>query len=1010
MVCAHCSLLLSYLENLTQFHNQSRQMTIPLSQIFVISFSYLCILFGSAYFAEKGLIPKSITQHRFIRVVSLGVYAGAIAFYGSIGLAAQFGPSYLLYFLGSSAAFLVAPLIMNPLGKVALAHKLGSLADVFAFRYPAPWVGGLITLLMLLGVLPLIALQIHAVSGSIHLLNQDIGTNGLEVIFCILMTVFAILFGARHVSTRDKHEGLIFALAIESIFKFLAFAALAFYAIYGVFGSIEAVNIWLNTSYWTEHTQLSLAAGPSRSMLLMFFAFAIAAPHLFHILLTENNDETLIIASRWGFPLYMLGLSLCIPPILWAANKLGIESSPEFHAISLGLASSNQPITILGFIGGFAAASGVLIVITLALASMSINHIMLPLYRPNPKVNFLRFVLNARRALIIGIITAAFLLNQLFDDQQTLISLGIVTFVAVLQFLPGLVGTFYWRDANTKGLVAGLLGGFTVWLLMLFLPLMGDIVSSFRIDASLVFEPSQQVWHKATLISLSINCLAFVIVSLLSKANIEELKAADECIGISPIQLYQGELQLSSVTEMEMHLSLAIEPEPASHLINEALSELSLKNNESRPFALIRIRNNIESNLTTTVGQTLAHIIISRFLPLKKHMPGDIVSESVQSMEHRFEIHQAELTGLAAELNNLRRYHRQLLQDLPTAVCSIDSNYTVLTWNLAMEELTGIHSEEIVDRAISTLVSEWYQLLVDFTNTASLDRMKVEFKIRNSHRLLYLHKSLIESDVNQGEIIIVIEDITDEQKLEQQLLHNQRLASIGQLAAGVAHEIGNPITGIACLAQNIKLDSDQPELLQISDEILEQTNRISSILKSLVHFGHSGRPDMKQPLAPVVLRQCINEAINLLNLSSDHKGINYINRCEIDLKVLGDGQRLLQVFINLLTNARDASKENDEVIIVGKLVEGTIVIDIIDRGHGIAAEDRQKVFEAFYTTKDPGQGTGLGLAIVITIIEEHHGAISTEANESGGTKVSIKLPYLEKTLESDLENELKNDT
>ncbi|MFT7686474.1 MAG: PAS domain S-box-containing protein [Candidatus Azotimanducaceae bacterium] len=981
-------------------------MNISLAQIFIISFSYLCILFGSAYLAEKGLLPKSITQHRFIRVVSLGVYAGAIAFYGSIGLAAQFGPSYLLYFLGSSAAFLIAPLIMNPLGKVALAHKLGSLADVFSFRYPAPWVGGLVTILMLLGVLPLIALQIHAVSGSIHLLNQDISTKILEFIFCILISIFAILFGARHVSTRDKHEGLIFALAIESIFKFLAFMALAFYAIYGVFGGIDELNTWLNTnSAWSEHTQLALEAGPSRSMLLMFFAFAIAAPHLFHILLTENNDATLIIASRWGFPLYMLGLSLCIPPILWAANMLGIDASPEFHAISLGIASSNQPVTILGFIGGFAAASGVLIVITLALASMSINHIMLPLYRPNPKVNFLHFVLNARRALIIGIIIAAYLLNLLFDDQQPLVSLGIVTFVAITQFLPGLIGAFYWREANTKGLVAGLVAGFTVWFLMLFLPLMGDIVSSFRIDISLVFEPSQQVWHKATLISLSFNFLAFVIVSFVSRANSEELSAADECIGRSPIQPYQGELQLASVGDIENSMALAVEQESASRLIDAALEELSMKRNESRPFALMRIRNNIESNLTTTVGQTLAHLIVSRFLPLRKNSPGDVVSESVQSIEHRFENHQIELTGLAAELNNLRRYHRQLLQDLPTAVCSVDSNYKVLTWNKAMEDLTSIYSEEVVDREITVLVSEWHQMLVDFIETPSLDRIKVEFEIRNSQRLLYLHKSLIESDVNQGEIIIVIEDITDEQRLDRQLMHNQRLASIGQLAAGVAHEIGNPITGIACLAQNIKIDSDQEELHEISDEILEQTNRVSSILKSLVHFAHSGTPHTQLVSAPVVLRQCINEAINLLNLSTDHKGINYINRCDMELKVLGDGQRLLQVFINLLTNARDASSENEEVIIVGELVEDSIIIDIIDRGHGIAAEDRQKVFEAFYTTKDPGKGTGLGLAIVITIIEEHHGAISTEANESGGTKVSIKLPYLESDLKDGLEKE-----
>jgi len=971
-------------------------MSISLTQIFTISFAYLSILFGSAYLAEKGWVSKKITQHRFTRVISLGVYAGAIAVYGTIGLAAQFGSSYLLYFLGSCAAFLLAPLILNPLGRVALAHKLGSLADLFSFRYPAPWVGGLITILMLIGILPLIALQIHAVSGSIHLLNQALSTDGLEIIFCVTMAIFAILFGARHVSTRNKHEGLIFALAIKSIFKIVAFVALAFYAIYGVFGGIEELNAWLSVNpMWKEQGQQILGTGASRSMLLMFFAFAIAAPHLFHILVTENNDQTLIIASRWGFPLYMLSLSLCIPPILWAANKLGMSSSPEFHAINLGIVTANNEITILAFLGGFAAASGVLIVITLAMASMSINHIMLPLYRPNQNINFLRFVLNARRFLIVGIILAAYSLNKLFGEQQSLISLGIVSFVAIMQFLPGLVGAFYWRAATSKGLVAGLTAGFTVWLFMLFLPLVSDIVASIRIDTSLVFEPSQQVWHMTTLISLSLNTFAFIVISLITQASSDERKAADECIGDSPIQPYQGELIAQSIDEIEERLILAVGKETSIGLIDVALSDLSLSRDESRPFMLTMIRNNIEANLTANVGQTLAHTIASTFLPLNRNVSGDEVNESVQSREHRFENYQSELTGLAAELNNLRRYHRQILEELPTAVCSVDEQLKILTWNRVMAELTDIKAKDIVDRKLSNSEGSWHQLLIDFISEPSLNRLKVEFEVRSVQRLLYLHKAHIATTVSERETIIVVEDITDEQTLEKQLVHNQRLASIGQLAAGVAHEIGNPITGIACLAQNIKLDSDQPELHEISNEILEQTNRVSAILKSLVYFAHSGSADSKREMTPVPLRQCINEAINLLTLSTDHKGINYINRCETELKVLGDGQRLLQVFINVLANARDASKENENIVIEGNVIEDLIEINIIDNGHGIASEDRQKVFDAFYTTKEPGQGTGLGLAIVMTIIEEHHGAISIAPNSGDGTKVSIKLPLLE---------------
>jgi PAS domain S-box-containing protein len=968
-------------------------MTFSLTQIFTISFIYLITLFGSAYATEKGWLPRAFTHHPSIRVLSLGVFAGAIAFYGSIGLAARFGSSYLLYFFGASAAFLIAPLLMNPLGRIALAHKLGSLADVFAFRYPASWVGGLISILMLFGVLPLIALQIQAVSITVHLLNQEISKEGLAVIFCITMSVFAILFGARHASTRDKHEGLIFALGFESIFKLLAFFAIALYAIYGIFGGFTELNNWLeNNQILLLQAENELSEGPSRSMLLMFFAAAVAMPHMFHILLTENDDASLLVASRWGFPLYMLGLSICVPPILWAATSLGIDSSAEFHAIGLGLFSGNKVITIVAYTGGFAAASGVLIVITLALASMSLNHILLPFYRPRPGIDFLGFLLNMRRLLIVGIILSAYVLYRLFGVEQNLIGLGIVSFVAVMQFLPGLVGAFYWRKANRIGLLCGLTAGFLVWAIMLFFPLMSDIFYSTRFDTPLMFEPNQQVWHIAAMVSLVVNSVAFVTFSLFSAPTADELKAADECMSDSPVQPYQGELQARSVNEMEASLNQVL-GEAAATQVDLALAELPFSQTERRPFALIRLRNQMESNLTSLVGQTIAHSIVTTYLPFRSNSEGHAAAESVHNKEDRFEDQQSQLTGLAAELDNLRRYHRQILQDLPTAVCCINVEEKVLTWNRAMEELTGIPAPRIVDRYLTSLPGDWSGLLGSFKKADSIDRLKMEFAVRDEMRLLHLHKSLIAANNSLADMVIVIEDITDEQILEQQLMHNQRLASIGQLAAGVAHEIGNPITGIACLAQNLKIETEQPELIEISDEILQQTERVSGILESLVNFAHGGQTDVKRPSVPVELRQCINEAVNLLNLSSEFISVNFINRCDANLYVLGDGQRLLQVFVNVLSNARDASKENTDVVIHGSLKDETLVVDITDQGHGIASGDLGQVFEPFYTTKNPGQGTGLGLTIVTSIVEEHHGSISAQSKDSEGTCITIKLPY-----------------
>lgn len=963
-------------------------MSFSLSQIFGFSLVYLFILFGSAYATERGWIPRSITHNRFVRVISLGVYAGAMSFYGTLGFAKDYGASFILYYFGASALFILAPLLLNPMTRVALAHKLGSMADLFAFRYPRPWVGGIVTLFMLSASIPLIALQIQAVTESVHLINQDISRDTLAAIFCTTMAVFAVLFGARHVSTRDKHEGLVFALAIESLLKLFALVAIAGYAIFSVFGGIENLNLWLETNYSLKsHVDKELSEGSSRLMLLTFFAAAVALPHMFHILLTENDDAGVIRTARWGFPAYMLLLGLGIAPILWAAEYLVIGTQAEYFAIGIGMAENNAALLFLAFIGGFAACSGVLIVLTLALASMSVNHLVLPVYRVSGNQDFFTFLLNTRRTLIVGIILTAFGLYHLFGEQQNLMTLGLVSFIGALQFLPGLIAAFYWRSANSYGLLAGLLTGFLFWAVLLLFPLLIDIVSAAVFETQKKFIPNPDIWFVGAMVPLIANILAFVLFSKLAKTPQEELVAAEECMSDSPIKPYQGELGVTSVGEVQQQLALGIGAAGATDQVNLGLQDLSLAYSEQRPFALLQLRNQIESNLTSIVGQTIAQRIFAEYLPFRTTQPGVRPAESLQSLESRFEFSQSSLTGLAAELNLLRQYHRQLLQDLPAAVCTLDDTNRILTWNRAMVELTQITADSVLDYPYQMLPDPWSQLFSEFIVADETTLLKKELD-PSRQMTLNLHKRSTET----GDILIVIEDVTEEQTLERQLMHNQRLAAIGQLAAGVAHEVGNPITGIACLAQNIPIETKDPELLGISREILQQTDRISAILTSLVNFSHRGSETRTQ-YTQVKIKTCLDEAIYLLSLSKDETNVAFENRIASDITTLGDSQRLLQVFVNILSNARDASPQNSCVQISAQL-EGTETMAILieDQGSGISEQDRASMFEPFYTTKDPGKGTGLGLAIASTIIQEHDGVIFAEPVEPRGTKIVIKLP------------------
>jgi signal transduction histidine kinase len=217
-------------------------------------------------------------------------------------------------------------------------------------------------------------------------------------------------------------------------------------------------------------------------------------------------------------------------------------------------------------------------------------------------------------------------------------------------------------------------------------------------------------------------------------------------------------------------------------------------------------------------------------------------------------------------------------------------------------------------------------------------------------------------------------------------------ASVGRLAAGVAHEIGNPVTGIACLAQDLQTDLENtPQTQDGLNQILAQTDRISHIVGSLSNFGHAGAIE-EIPTEGLNLHNVIHEAIHLVSLSHAGKQMQYDNQCGAGVKVAGFMQKLIQVFVNLLTNATDASAPGQSIAIEVKVLGSEVIVAVRDRGKGIAEEHLAKIFEPFFTTKRVGEGTGLGLSLTYNIIQQHGGSISVANNADGGCRVEIILP------------------
>ncbi|MEN8178692.1 MAG: histidine kinase, partial [Pseudomonadota bacterium] len=766
-------------------------MNHELALLFGVGFSYLLLLFLIAYGADRGYIPEKLLRHPLIYILSLGVYATSWTYYGSVGFAQSQGYLFLTIYLGVTIAFALTPLLFVPILRLTREYQLSSLADLFSFRYRSQSAGILVTLFMLVGTLPYIALQIRAVTESLQVLSQEATPQIIALGFCITLILFAILFGARHISPREKHRGLVAAIAFESLIKLLALAAIGLFALFGVFSGPEGLNQWL-----TDHPEAiqnlyqPLQEGPWATLLLLAFAAAFLLPRQFHMLFAENMEPRALRTASWGFPLFLLLMNLPIPLVLWAGTALELPLNADYFALGITLNQGIDWLPVFTFIGGLSSASAMMIITTLALSSMALNHILLPTSFPDPDINLYRWLLWGRRLLISGIIMAGYGFYILLEKNQGLVQLGLISFVAVAQFLPGIVGLLYWRRANRLGFLLGLLGGISVWSVTLLMPVLeasGFIRTEFDLPALRLASGLDQ-WEFSTFWSLTLNSLLFIGGSLFGRQSQAEIEAANACCSDSFTPL-NGLVSAVSTQQFSRALAQILGPEIASKEVDQALKDLGLSAAENRPTELRRLRERIERNLSGLIGPQLAHMMINRRLQLDANTK-TALTVSMRYMEEQIEQSRSHLRGLTADLDSLRRYHRQILLDLPLGVCTIDRERTVTLWNLAMECMTGLHSNDVIGVSVHRLPKPWGSLLAGFASAKDEHVHHLEINQKTHPRWFNLHKAAIPPPIMPADTLIkeartgqvmILEDLTDLETLEAELAHSERLASIGRL-------------------------------------------------------------------------------------------------------------------------------------------------------------------------------------------------------------------------------------
>jgi Na+/proline symporter/signal transduction histidine kinase len=951
-----------------------------------VTLAYLGMLLVAAHVGDTVPRATRLSRHPFVVALSLGVYATSWSYFGSVGMAAREGYRFLTIYLGVTLACAAAPVVWEPVARVLRERQLATLPDLLAFRYRSQAVGVLATLFLLAGSLPYQALQLRGLVEAVEVLGGTQTPQLVGVLTCTGLVLFGALYGARNLAPRERHDGLVLAVAVESFVKLVALLAVGGFALFGVLDGASTA--------FAPHAEPLLAQtaaeGPWTTLLLLAFSAAFLLPRQWHLAFTEGAGARSFRTIGWALPLYLILLTVSVPLVLWGGQQVDPTGEPDFYVLTLAKASGSKALACLVLLGGLSASTAMILVTAVALASMSLTHLVLPLTGPLGGNLYLRLRW-VRRALIAVIVTGGYLFYLILPQRLGLADLGLVSFVAVAQFLPALAGVLFWSRATARGAFAGLLVGVTGWTVTLAVPLLvsaGALPHGADVLGSIV--PASDPWTMATALSLGSNVFAFMVISLVWRPRPEEADAAAACRreASSPT----GQVSADSPAEFVARLSPVLGAGTAAKEVEHARLDLGLDADERRPLELRRLRDRIEQNLSGLLGPVLSRAVVDERLSLDPTLRSAVAERLYLSDEHHHR-------PSAPTLDAARRYLRRIVEDLPEGVCTIDPHGEVVLWNATLARMTSLSGDQAVGTPLTALPEPWGSLLVALC--AGKDaRRNARVSVNGDTREVTLVKSLIDpaalpGAIDSGGLVLLVEDRTEQHALQARVAHQDRLASIGRLASGVAHEIGNPLTGIASVAQNLQHDVTDPDALQRLELIIEQTRRIDRIVRTLVGFAHAGGAGAEGPTAPRVpvrVVDVVREAFMLTRLGRRERSLEFVADVPEDVVVMGDQQRLAQVLVNLCMNACDASPDGNQVEVRAHQDDGRAVIEVVDRGSGMPFAVRARAMEPFFTTKTAGEGTGLGLSLVYSIVTDLGGTLDVQSEVGHGTTVTVLLP------------------
>lgn len=1017
--------------------------------ILAISAAYAGLLFAIAYWGDRRAGRRAPGRAQpWIYSLALAVYCTSWTFYGAVGRAAERGWDYLPIYLGPMLIFVFGMPLIERLLSVCKQHNLTSIADFIGARYGRRQaLAAGVSLIAVVGVLPYLALQLKAVAVTVEVLaTPDAAPGGwlsdAALVTAGLLAVFAILFGTREVTSNENHHGMVLAVAFESVIKLAAFVVIGLLASYVAFDGLgEAMASALSLPAVQEAVAEPAWMTGFLAQTVLAMAAILCLPRQFQILVVENSRMEDLRTARWVFPLYLAVISLFVLPIAAAGAKLlPAAVNPDTYVLSVPLALDRPDLALFAYLGGFSAATSMVIVSTIALSTMLSNEVITPLFlrwRPpglaQGGADLARLIKRVRRVSIVLLLLLAYFYTRFFTAEGSLASMGLLSFAAVIQFAPALVGGLYWKRATHMGVVMGLLAGFSVWAYTLLLPTLSGSqalwvlegpagIGWLRPQALFGFGGLDPVTH-GTVFSLLVNVMGFLLGSWMSTPGLRDHLHALRFLGespspatLSPPPAVGGSATLG---DLQTLLERFFAPERTRELLDTYGRERGQQPSprDRAPADWVRY---CERLLAGVLGASSARVVMASMLQGRNMQVEEVIS-------------------LLDETSHALQFSRELthaaLEHLSQGVSVVDRDLRLVVWNRRYVELFGYpDSLMIPGQPIENLLryNARHGLLageggIEEQIQRRLDHMRSGRAYEHEREMPDGHVIEIRGNpMPGGGFVTSYADVTAYQRaslrlreLADTLEHRVRsrteeLSAVNvelaqakaaadranaaktRFLAAATHDLIQPISAARMfLGAFDPEDASAPRLQTLHRQLDDSLAAAEQLLAGLLDISRLEAGAQPMQVEVLHLSEVLNPLAAEFAALARQQGITW-RAISTRAIVRTDPALLRRVLQNFLSNALRYT-DSGRVLLGCRRQRRGVRIEVWDTGPGIPEARRGEIFEEFRRLRKNDRqgraGLGLGLAIAERVARLLGHPIGVRSIEGRGSVFWIEVPW-----------------